>query len=91
MVVVSLNLASSAVGCRNDEQERSGQSYACDCSFLDTSELDDLELAVCGLSTGEAMAIAELCADDMVGQSPQQCDCLRDTPTFCDLGTCEER
>ncbi|MBW2453334.1 MAG: hypothetical protein JRI68_02435 [Deltaproteobacteria bacterium] len=91
MVVVSLNLASSAVGCRNDEQEMSGQSYACDCSFLETSELDDLELAVCGLSTGEAMALAEECASDMVGESPQHCDCLRTTTTFCDIGSCDER
>lgn len=89
-MVVTL-LASGVAGCRNDEQERSGQPYACDCAFLDTSGRDELELAVCALSAGEAMTIAELCATDLVGESPQQCDCLTDTTTFCELGSCDLR
>jgi hypothetical protein len=90
LVVVGL-LAGSATGCRDDEQEMSGKSFACDCSFVDTSELDDVELAVCALTAGEAMTIAEPCAAELVGEEPQHCDCLRDTTVFCEIGSCDIR
>ena len=79
------------MGCRDDEQEMSGQPYACVCSFLPDQGTPEIELAVCGLSTGEAMMIAEQCAEDLEAEAPQQCDCLQDTTIFCELGSCEVR
>ena len=89
LMVVATLVAGSVLGCRDDEQERSGRSYLCECSFVDTSELDDVELAVCALSAGEAMRIAEPCAEGLVGELPQHCNCLPDTTAFCDLGACD--
>jgi hypothetical protein len=90
LVALSL-MAGTAVGCRNDDQEMSGQPYACGCSFLPDQQVAEIELAVCALSTGEAMVIAEQCAEDLEAAAPQLCDCLPDTTTFCELGSCDIR
>lgn len=90
LVVLSL-MAWMTAGCRNDDQEMSGKPYACVCSFLPDQATPEIELAVCGLSTGEAMTIAEQCAEALEAEAPQLCDCLPDSTTFCELGSCEIR
>ncbi len=86
LLVVLLGALSGA--CRTDERATSGQPYSCVCILAGEQEL---EVAACAITTGEATVIARECAAAAQQQSVQLCSCWEDTTLWCEIGECSVR
>ena len=76
------------LSCRDGSVGVSGTPYSCECELTAEFDAQRLEVAVCGLTVGEAMRAATECVEAAEDVAVQFCDCVEDSQVFCEFGEC---
>lgn len=86
--IAAIALVLLAGSCRDDADRVSGTPYVCECELTADFEGAERVVAVCALTTGQAMRAAFECVESTEDVSVQFCDCDEDTQVFCEFGVC---